>query len=313
MAWREALFLTNDDGIEAQGLHHLIRKLHSRGHPLAVLAPANEQSASGMQLTLRSGLKFENRNDLIQKLDLDTDGPPIEIYSLDGTPCDCVIVALDGGFEGWAPTIRPRMCISGINRGPNMSIDIMHSGTVSAAREAALYGMPSLAVSLATYRHEDYSVGFEVVTEFIDACLSQIKGEPSNLNRPRGSNFTPWAEEGIDMPERLREAFRCGDVFFNLNLPHEWNGNTETVRLGARWYLGATSGIEIDKTDKIFEVGAASIQDEEIPQTDCHSIMTGNVAITPLATWPQSHPLSMPDAMLHSALESNEKGLPSWL
>ncbi|MEE3083733.1 MAG: 5'/3'-nucleotidase SurE, partial [Candidatus Thermoplasmatota archaeon] len=289
------------------------RKLHSRGHPLAVLAPASEQSASGMRLTLHSGLKFENRNDLLEKLDLDRDGPPIEIYSLDGTPCDCVIVALDGGFEGWAPAIRPRMCISGINRGPNISIDIMHSGTVSAAREAALYGMPSLAVSLATYLHEDYSVGFEVVGELIDACLSQIKSEPTNLNRPRGSNFIPWSAEGIDMQERLREAFRCGDIFFNLNLPHEWSGNTETVRLGARWYLGATSGVEIGKKDKIFKVGAASIQDEEIPQTDCHSIMTGNVAITPLATWPQSHPLSMPDAMLHSALESNENGLPSWL
>ncbi|MEE3083636.1 MAG: 5'/3'-nucleotidase SurE, partial [Candidatus Thermoplasmatota archaeon] len=70
MAWREALFLTNDDGIEAPGLHHLIRKLHSRGHPLAVLAPASEQSASGMRLTLHSGLKFENRNDLLEKLDL---------------------------------------------------------------------------------------------------------------------------------------------------------------------------------------------------------------------------------------------------
>ncbi len=313
MTWRDALFLTNDDGVDAPGLHHLITHLHARGHPLAVLAPAKEQSASGMRLTLRSGLKFENRKDIIDKLELDSEGPPIEIFSLDGTPCDCVVVALDAGFDDWAPSIRPRMCVSGINRGPNVSVDIMHSGTVSAAREAALYGMPSIAVSLATYLHEDYTVGFKAVTELIDACLLQIQGEPPNLNRPRGSKQIPWAVDGIEMPERLRKAFLTGDIFLNLNLPHEWNGCIQTVRLGARWYLGATSGVDIANVGKTFEVGAASIHDEEIPDTDCFSIMTGNVSITPLATWPQSHPLSIPDSMLYAALESNEKGLPNWL
>ena len=141
MAWREPLFLTNDDGIEAPGLHRLIQILHNRGHPLAVLAPAQEQSASAMRLSLKNELEFKNRNDLIQTLALDSDGPPIEVFRLDGTPCDCAIVAIDQGFESWAGVIRPRMCISGINHGPNLSIDVIHSGTVSAAREAALYGL----------------------------------------------------------------------------------------------------------------------------------------------------------------------------
>ena len=71
MAWREPLFLTNDDGIGAAGLHRLIQILHERGHPLAVLAPAHQQSASGMRLSLKSDLEFTDRNDLVKTLNLD--------------------------------------------------------------------------------------------------------------------------------------------------------------------------------------------------------------------------------------------------
>ena len=122
MAWREPLFLTNDDGIEASGLHRLIQILHSRGHPLAVLAPASEQSATAMRLSLKKELIFEDRNVLVSTLNLDPEGPPIRIFSLDGTPCDCTIVAIDQGFDSWAQPIRPRMCVSGISRaGDGMS------------------------------------------------------------------------------------------------------------------------------------------------------------------------------------------------
>ena len=86
MGWREPLFLTNDDGIDAAGLHRLIQILHQRGHPLAVLAPARQQSASAMRLSLKEKLDFINRNDLVETLKLDPNGPPIEIPSLDGTP-----------------------------------------------------------------------------------------------------------------------------------------------------------------------------------------------------------------------------------
>jgi len=313
MAWREALFLTNDDGIDAPGLHYLISQLHALGHPLAVLAPASQQSASGMRLTLHSGLKFENRSDLIEKLELDPDGAPVRIYSLDGTPCDCVVIAMDGGFEKWAPEIRPRMCISGINRGPNVSVDIMHSGTVSAAREAALYGMPSMALSLATYLHEDYTVGFQSGLKMIRSCLNHMSQEPPNKNRPRGSQHMPWISESLSMPEKVKEAFLCGDLFLNVNFPHEWTGKIETVGLGARWYLGAATATNKDDGSIEFEVGAASIQDEEIPDTDCLSIMVGSVAITPLATWPQTHPLNVPNQILRTALQTNDEGYPAWL
>jgi len=310
MAWREPLFLTNDDGVEAAGLHRLIQVLHGRGHPLAVLAPAQEQSASAMRLSLKNELEFTDRNDLIETLELDPDGPPVRIFSLDGTPCDCTIVAIDQGFESWAPMIRPRMCISGINHGPNISIDVIHSGTVSAAREAALYGMPGIALSLGTYLHDDYSVGTEAILELIDRALLIAHEEPSNLMRTRGSKHRPWSNEEMEMDERIREAFRCGDIILNLNTPHTWGGVVETVPLGARWYHGATKQSEGNRG---FIVGAVSIEDEPIPRTDCSSLMAGNVVISPLATWPQTHPLNVPDVILQGALSEDERGFPVWL
>ena len=310
MGWREPLFLTNDDGIEASGLHRLIRILHNRGHPLAVLAPAQEQSASAMRLSLKNDLQFKDRNDLAKTLELDPEGPPMQIFSLDGSPCDCAIVAIDQGFESWAPMIRPQMCISGINRGPNLSIDVIHSGTVSAAREAALYGMPAIALSLGTYLHEDYTVGTEAILTLIDRALSIASDEPTNLMRTRGSQHRPWSDAEMEMSDRIREAFKSGDIILNLNVPHEWNGAVETVPLGARWYHGATKS---SPQKDGYIVGAASIEDEPLPGTDCTSLMAGNVVISPLATWPQTHPLNVPDAILHSALIQDDDGYPAWL
>ena len=310
MAWREPLFLTNDDGIDAAGLHRLIQILHARGHPLAILAPAQQQSASAMRLSLKKELRFTDRNDLILSLDLDPNGPPIRIFSLDGTPCDCTIVAIDQGFESWAQMIRPQLCISGINFGPNISIDVIHSGTVSAAKEAALYGMPAIALSLGTYLHEDFSIATEAILELIDRALLVANEEPTNLMRTRGSKHQPWGDEEMPMDERLREAFRSGDIILNLNTPHEWSGLVETVPLGARWYHGATKRSE---NNLGFIVGAASIEDEPLPRTDCSSLMAGNVVISPLATWPQTHPLNIPDSILHASLSEDADGYPSWL
>ena len=310
MSWREPLFLTNDDGIDAPGLQYLIQILHRRGHPLAVLAPSHEQSASAMRLTLQNPLEFTNREDLISTLDLDPDGPPIYLYSLGGSPCDCTIVAITHGFENWAPMVRPQLCVSGINRGPNISIDVIHSGTVSAAREAALYGLPAIALSLGTYAHEDYSIGSSVILELIDRALKVAHDEPPNLLRTRGSKQIEWNQPEMDIAERIKCAFRNGDLILNLNSPAEWEGGIETVPLGARWYHGAT---QLSDDGRHFTVGAASIEDEPLPRTDCSSLMAGKVVITPMATWPQSHPLNVPDSILQAALVEDSEGYPAWL
>ena len=125
-----------------------------------------------MKLTLRDDMAFEEHTDIAEKIRTD-DSVPLRAFSLDGSPCDCVIVAIDGGLRSWAPEIRPWLCISGINRGPNLSVDVLHSGTVSAAREASLYGLPSLSVSLATYSHQDYSQSIEATLALVER-LSEL-------------------------------------------------------------------------------------------------------------------------------------------
>jgi len=307
---RAALFMTNDDGIESPGLHLLISALHACGYPLVVLAPASEQSCSGMRLTLRHDLKFEERTDIADTLRIEG-GPPLRIFSLDGSPCDCAIVALDGGLQAWAPEIKPTMCISGINQGPNLSVDVLHSGTVSAAREASLYGMPAIAISLATYEHAEFAQTVEASLAIIEACLGALPDEPLNLRRPEGSQKKPPSEG--KMEARVRSAFAHADLFLNINAPKSWNGLMQTTSLGSRWYHNAIDMNDRENIGVAYEVGAAIIEDEDIPGTDCNAINSGSVAITPLSSWPVNHPLGLSGDFMAAAAEQGPSGLPSWL
>ncbi len=306
---KPTLFVTNDDGVDAPGIQHLIRELNSHGFPLIVIAPSTEQSATAMRITIREKLKVTHRVDLTEKLQFNTD-VPLKIYSLDGSPCDCVIVALDGGIEILEPGMNPTMCISGVNQGPNVSIDILHSGTVSAARESALYGMPSIAISLATYEHSDFTDSIKGAIEIIDSCLKFLPLTPSDFLRRDGSKSLP---EFTSDSESIRENFAHGNIFLNLNAPIEWNGNFNTVSLGSRWYRNAIKSHQLDDGDMAFEVGAAEIIEEETPQTDCFSLNSGEYAITPLSSWPVNHPLGMTKEILDLATLSDENGLPLWL
>ncbi len=306
---KPGLFLTNDDGVEAKGLQVLIKELHSIGYPIVVLAPANEQSCSGMRLTLDHNLGLQEREDIAESI-RDSDGPPLRIFSLDGTPCDCAIVAIDGGLESWAPEIRPTLCISGINQGPNLSVDVLHSGTVSAAREAALYGMPSMAFSLATYEHSNFEESLPAMISIIEACTSKLPRTPCNLGRPEGCNRIP---EGANKNQFSFSAFANGDMILNVNSPRIWNGTIQTVSLGARWYRNAIDIRDIRKFDVGFKVGSAKIVEEDIPETDCNAINSGSVSITPLSSWPINHPLGLDVETMRAATRADQTGLPEWL
>ena len=159
MSW---ILLTNDDGIDATSLQILVDRLHERGHKLIVFAPSENNSAVSMKISLGIPLTVVNRKDPREN---------VHQYEIGGTPCDCVIAALDGGIKMLEPNLMPTLCISGVNQGPNMSIDIMHSGTVSAARESALYGLPSIAVSLATYEHSNFDYSVKGAIEVMQSCL----------------------------------------------------------------------------------------------------------------------------------------------
>ena len=305
---KPTLFVTNDDGVDAPGIQQLIRELNIQGFPVVVLAPSTEQSATGMRISVRKKLKVSKRQDIVDNLQSNYQ-VPLKIYSLDGSPCDCVIAALDGGLTILEPDLHPSMCISGVNQGPNLSIDIMHSGTVSAARESALYGMPSIAISLATYEHSDFTDSVKGAIKVIDSCLDFLPINPPNLLRPNGSKSFPKISSSA---ESIREHFSHGNIFLNLNAPLKWNQEFNTVSLGARWYRNAIKTHQIDDGSMAFEVGAAMITEEEISMTDCSSVNSGEYAISPLSSWPVNHPLGIPKSMLLTASESDDLGLPFW-
>ena len=94
-----------------------------------------------------------------------------------------MMVALDGGLEHAVPGIRPRLVVSGVNLGPNMSQDSYHSGTMGAAREAGLYGMPAIASSYTSFDEHGMEVAIQATVELIELALSVLPNEPLNLRR----------------------------------------------------------------------------------------------------------------------------------
>jgi 5'-nucleotidase len=126
------LLITNDDGIYAKGIRVLAKEL-SMIAKITLVAPDRERSATGHAITVHYPLRVEP---------VSVDGAA-DAYAVDGTPSDCVKLSL----EALLPD-KPTMVISGINRGPNLGTDILYSGTVSAAVEGIIHGVPSFAISL---------------------------------------------------------------------------------------------------------------------------------------------------------------------
>ena len=306
---KPCLLLTNDDGIEAVGLHALIRALHERDFPIVVIAPATEQSATSMRLSLGSNLKFEEREDIADSISK-PDGPPLRMFSLDGSPCDCVIVAIDGGLDHWVPEMKPALCVSGINQGPNLSVDVMHSGTVSAARESGLYGLPSIATSLCTYEHSNFEETANATAQVIEAAVAVLPSVAENMLRPNGSAKPITGE---DINEQVLSEFKQGNLMLNINAPKSWTNGFQTVSLGARWYYNAIGLTNSERNGVAYGFKGAQIQDEDIPNTDCNAVNSGAVAITPLSCWPVNHPLGISQELLEEATNGGANGIPFWL
>ena len=146
------ILVTNDDGYRSEGIHALAEALRAIGD-VTVVAPVEEASAIGHALTLRRPLRLETIAD--------------RTFAVDGTPTDCVNVAITQVFKG-----LPDLVVSGINKGWNLGDDITYSGTVAGALEGALLGIPSIAVSLrATRGAYDFSHAARAAASFADAVL----------------------------------------------------------------------------------------------------------------------------------------------
>ncbi len=163
------VLLTNDDGILAPGLTALHASL-SREHDVFVVAPESEQSAVGHSITLADPIRVK----IFRKNGM-------RGYAISGTPADCVKIAVTELMEE-----PPELVVSGINQGGNVGINILYSGTVSAATEAAIAGLPSIAVSLNTYAEPDFAVAADFALH-LTGILPEIglpAGVSLNVNVP---------------------------------------------------------------------------------------------------------------------------------
>ena len=317
------LLLTNDDGIEAVGMKLLVEALNDRGHKVVVFAPSNNQSATGMRINLMTPLNWRFRNDLKSKWNVSNEN--LHLIELDGTPCDTMIVALDKGLQHILPEVIPRLVISGVNLGPNMSQDSYHSGTMGAAREAGLYGMPAIASSLTSFDDEGMQKAVNATVQLIEHAIEILPVIPENLRRPSVDISKPhvsrwpiiedepaWSNNPI---EALRTAFRNGELMLNINTPPTWNGEFQTTRLGMRWYRDAISFAENAENENTatFTIGAASIDHTPVESSDCDAVMMDKSSISCLPTWPQTHPLAIDDRLLTWCLQSGEENYPIWL
>jgi len=175
------ILVTNDDGYRSEGITVLAGALGSLGE-VTIVAPVEEASAIGHALTLRRPLRLERVS--------------ASVYGVDGTPTDCVNVAITQVFRG-----LPDLVVSGINKGWNLGDDVTYSGTVAGALEGALLGIPSLAVSLAaTRKHYDFSFAAQAAVALAEGLLRRPLPSRTFLNinvpkgRPKGLRVTVQAK-----------------------------------------------------------------------------------------------------------------------
>ncbi len=161
------ILVTNDDGITAPGIKNLVEAVKDLGQ-IIVVAPDKPQSGMGHAITIGHPLRMTKMNVF----------EGIEAWQTNGTPVDCVKLAVDKVLHR-----KPDLCISGINHGANHSINVIYSGTMSAAMEASIEGIPSIGFSLLDYSMEaDFATAREVVRTIVQKVMSKKQDEHLLLN-----------------------------------------------------------------------------------------------------------------------------------
>lgn len=228
------ILVSNDDGIQSEGLKALADALSGVGE-VFVMAPDRERSAASHALTLHFPLRVEQ--------------VAPRWYAVDGTPTDCVNLGVNGRML--LPE-RPDIVVSGINKGANLADDITYSGTVAAAIEGTLLGLPSVAVSLAgRTKHE----------------------------------FGPVANFAARLVEKVAQHGMPKDTLLNVNAPNlpaaEIRG-VKVTRMGKREYGDAI----VEKTDprgrKYYWIGGDELRHHEVEGSDIAAVLGGYISVTPL-------------------------------
>jgi 5'-nucleotidase len=241
------VLLTNDDGIDAEGLQRLRRALlDTEGVELAVIAPDGNRSAIGRGITTRRALSVE-------RVDF---GDGTHGFATDGTPVDCVRLASLGLVDGWLP----ELVVSGINHGSNLGDDVTYSGTVAAAMEGLVLGLPAIAVSQQSEKREmDFRLG-------------------------RDFDFGAAARFTARLVEELERVPLPASTLLNVNVPAGEPGGVEVARLGKRIYRDRleAKGTDPETGRRRFFIYGAEPGFEDEPGTDLAAVQAGRIAVTPL-------------------------------
>jgi 5'-nucleotidase len=240
------ILITNDDGYESAGLLALVEAVKDLGN-VTVVAPATEKSACGHSLTLTKPLRFISVDDDFYKLD-------------DGTPSDCVYLALHSIFEN----IKPDIVLSGINKGSNLGEDVTYSGTAAGAMEAVLQGVPAIAFSQVYTRYDTKSIEFD---------FENAKKVARELTKKA-------LDGGFPLGERK---------FLNVNIPDTPLKGYKIAKLGYRYYGNDAHRHTNPRGEEYFWLGLHPLRWEENSECDFNAIKDGYASITPIQLDLTSH------------------------
>ena len=245
---RTRILITNDDGYHSEGIIALEEALKPLGD-VYVVAPESEMSGASHSLTLSRPLRIRQRGE--------------RHWTVDGTPTDCVTLALN---KILSDEKRPHLCCSGINHGANMGDDATYSGTVAGAMESTILGVPGIGLSLAAYRDHDFTESARIARELAEKVLNE--GLPKftllNVNVPKG------IPNGIRI---TRQGFKAARPVISEHIdprgkPYYWIGE---VREGFRAKGGTTD----------FE----AVEEGFVSVTPMRSDLTSHSGIERLKSW----------------------------
>ncbi|GHT87852.1 5'-nucleotidase SurE [Betaproteobacteria bacterium] len=226
------ILISNDDGYFAPGIAALVEALSPIAE-LTVVAPERDRSGASNSLTLDRPLSLRRVSN--------------GFYYVNGTPSDCVHLAVTGMFDE-----LPDMVVSGINHGANMGDDTIYSGTVAAATEGYLLGIPALAISLVSKEASDFSTAARVARDLVQRFAQ-----------------TPFKEP----------------VLLNVNVPdvaYERLGAAVVTRLGRRHRAEPVVRSSTPRNELVYWVGASGLAADAGEGTDFHAVANAQVSITPL-------------------------------
>ncbi len=253
MADKPLILITNDDGITAKGIGQLVASMKHLGE-IVVVAPDKPQSGMGHAITIHDPLRLKKSNQF----------PGIEAYTCSGTPVDCVKLAIYEVIKG-----RPTLLVSGINHGSNAATNVLYSGTMSAAVEGAIEGIPSIGFSLLDHSAD---ADFEAAGHYAAILVKNVldnglqKGACLNVNIPKGKLETI---KGIKICRQGRAFWE--DSFDKREDP--FGGE----------YFWLTGGFV--KTDKGQDTDLWALENKYVSVVPTQFDMTAHHLISPLNEW----------------------------